>query len=605
MPFQLSPGVITTERDLTTIIPSIATTAGVYSGAFQWGPVLDRVLVETEQVLVSQFGKPDNDTATSFFTASNFLSYGNNLNLVRVVGDEAVNASSYAEQVIETFDGDGLDVTFSTVATFSPFPSSANLRVIVDGVLQIEGGSNDYTFVDNAGVIDITFDVGSIPAIGVDNIVVEVFASQIDNEGDFEAQIDYAASVFGKYPGESANGLEVWAIDSVSWLTLTADEQNNFTGAPTGDEIHFMVLDALGVFTGVAGTVLEKYEYLSTVEGTLGDDGSVIYYKERINQSSRYIWSTGQIVDFVDGKATLAGARDDNTVTTGNRIAGYDLFINPNVVDVSLIMAGEADSTLISYLIQNIAEVRKDCVVFCSPQKIDVVNNPLDEVDDSITFRELLPSSSYGFMDNVWKYQFDRYNDIFRWIPANGSVAGTVVFTDRATDPWFSPGGFNRGQIKNVQKLAYNPSEAEMDRLYQKSINPIVAFTGEGTVLFGDKTMLAKPSAFDHINVRRLFIVLEKSIARAARYTLFEFNDEFTRAQFVALVQPFLEDVRGRRGIIDYKVICDETNNTGEVIDRNEFVGDIYIKPNKSINFIQLNFIAVRSNVNFNEIIGA
>lgn len=605
MPFQLSPGVITTERDLTTIVPAIATTAGAYSGPFIWGPVNDRILVETEQVLVSEFGKPNNDTATSFFTATNFLSYGNNLTIVRVVGDEAVNASSDTQQTIETFDGDGVDVTFNTTATFSPFPNSANVRVTVDGVLQVEGVSNDYVFVDTAGQVDVTFNVGSEPGVGVDNVVIEVFARAILNEGSFDSQLELLASVYGKYPGTSANGLEIWAIDSVSWLTLTAAEQNNFTSAPSGTEIHFLVIDALGVFTGIAGTVLEKFEFLDTTPGALGDDGGVVYYKERLKQSSRYIWSTGQITDFTNGKVTLAGARDDNTVTTTDRIEGYDFFINPDVVDVSLLIAGEADGTLISHLIQNIAEVRKDCVVFCSPEKTDVVNNPLDEVDDSLLFRDTLPSSSYGFMDNTWKYQFDRYNDIFRWIPANGSVAGTVVFTDRATDPWFSPGGFNRGQIKNVQKLAYNPSEAERDRLYQKGINPVVSFTGEGTVLFGDKTMLAKPSAFDRINVRRLFIVLEKSIARAAKYTLFEFNDEFTRAQFVALVQPFLEDVKGRRGITDFKVVADETNNTPEVIDGNRFVGDIYIKPNRSINFIQLNFIAVRTNVNFAEIAGA
>lgn len=605
MPFQLSPGVITTERDLTTIVPAVATTAGAYSGPFIWGPVLDRVLVETEQVLVSQFGRPDNDTATSFFTASNFLSYGNNLTVVRVVGDEAVNASSYAEQVIETFDGTGAQTIFTTVATFSPFPTDANLRVIVDGVLQVEGLSNDYTYVTDGGAVKVTFTAGSIPGVGVDNVVIEVFARAILNEHNFAAQTDLASSIYGKYPGESANGLEVWAIDATSWASLSAADKLNFTSAPTGNEIHIMVIDALGVFTGSAGTRLEKFEFLSTVPGALADDGSVAYYAERINQSSRYIWSTGTLTDFTDGIVTLAGARDDNTVTTGNRIDGYDLFANPDEVDVSLLLGGEADSTLASYLLENIAEIRRDCVVFLSPPKVAVVNNPLDEVDDSITFRETLPSCSYGFLDNNWKYQFDRYNDIFRWVPANGSTAGTVVYTDRQTDPWFSPGGFNRGQIKNVQKLAYNATQAERDRLYQKGINPIVSFTGEGTVLFGDKTLLAKPSAFDRINVRRLFIVLEKAISRAAKYTLFEFNDEFTRAQFVALVTPFLEDVRGRRGLIDFRVVADETNNTGEVIDRNEFVGDIYIKPNRSINFIQLNFIAVRTNVNFNEIVGA
>jgi phage tail sheath protein FI len=266
---------------------------------------------------------------------------------------------------------------------------------------------------------------------------------------------------------------------------------------------------------------------------------------------------------------------------------------------------GSNGTQLSQYLIDNIVERRKDCVVFISPEKNDVVNNAGgDEGLAVVDFRNSLSSTSYAVIDSGYKYAYDKYNDIYRWVPLNGDIAGLCVRTDNDRDPWFSPAGFNRGQIKNVVKLAWNPKKAERDLLYKNGINPVVRFKGEGVILFGDKTALKKPSAFDRINVRRLFIVLEKAIATSARFSLFEFNDEFTRAQFVNTVEPFLRGVKAGRGIFDYVVICDETNNTPEVIDRNEFVGDIYIKPARSINFIQLNFIAVRTGVEFSEVIG-
>jgi phage tail sheath protein FI len=281
------------------------------------------------------------------------------------------------------------------------------------------------------------------------------------------------------------------------------------------------------------------------------------------------------------------------------------LFADPDIVDVALIMTGEANTAIAIHVINNICEVRKDCVVCISPEQDDVVDNAGSEAEDSIEFRNTLPSSSYAFLDSGWKYQFDKYNDVYRWVPLNGDIAGLMARTDTNNDPWFSPAGFNRGNIKNVIRLAYSPIRAERDDLYVNGINPVVTFQGRGTVLYGDKTLLAKPSAFDRINVRRLFIVIEKAIARASQSSLFEFNDAFTRAQFRSLIDPYLRDVQGRRGIYDFRVVCDSTNNTPEVIDRNEFVGDIYIKPARSINFIQLNFIAVRTGVEFSEIVGS
>jgi hypothetical protein len=311
--------------------------------------------------------------------------------------------------------------------------------------------------------------------------------------------------------------------------------------------------------------------------------------------------------------ASFTGGFDgttETTVTNGALATAYDLFADPTTADISLLITGKSlggthGEQHPNYLIDNIAETRKDCVVFVSPQYEDVAGSGVEgnQATNIITFRNSVRNSSYAVIDSGYKYQYDKYNDVYRWIPLNGDIAGISARTDSVRDPWFSPAGFVRGQIKNIVKLAYNPSKVDRDELYKKYINPVSTFPGQGTILFGDKTALGRPSAFDRINVRRLFITLEKAIANASNSTLFEFNDEFTRAQFRNLVEPFLRDVQGRRGIYDFRVVCDETNNTSEIIDSNRFVGDIYIKPAKSINFIQLNFVAVRSGVEFNEIV--
>jgi phage tail sheath protein FI len=288
-------------------------------------------------------------------------------------------------------------------------------------------------------------------------------------------------------------------------------------------------------------------------------------------------------------------------------MTAWAIFADDSQYDISLLPLGKASATVANSVIA-IAEARLDCVVFASPENTTtgeyIIGSGSDATDQIIDYRDALPSSSYAVMDSGYKYQYDRYNDKYRWVPLNGDVAGLCARTDNQQDPWFSPGGLNRGQIKNVVKLAHNPTKTDRDVLYKSGVNPVVTFPGQGTVLFGDKTLLAKPSAFDRINVRRLFIILEKSIATAAKFQLFEFNDSFTRAQFRNLVEPFLRDVQGRRGITDFVVKCDATNNTGEVIDSNEFVADIFIKPNRSINFITLNFVAARSSVAFSEIGG-
>jgi phage tail sheath protein FI len=558
MAFQLSAGVNVSEIDLTTVVPSVSTSIGAFAGPFAWGPANTVVTISDEVRLADTFGKPDSTNYEYWFSAANFLAYSNNLKLVR-----AINV------------GTTRNATGNTAG----------------GVL-----------IRNEDSWDLSFSSGSSNAYGV-----------------------FAA----RYAGAIGNSLRVSMADAATFSTWTyatlfnsAPGTSNYAEKQGGsfDEMHVIVIDEDGLFSGQQGTVLEKYSFVSKGSDSKDDSGNSNYYKNIIADRSKYIhWMDHPIANGATNWGTTVSGKTfanlssnvtisltggvDGTIATGNVISAYDLFDSTEAVDISLVISGPANESLADSLI-TMCEDRKDCIVFLSPEKSDVVNNPGSEVTDTKTYRDTLTTSSYAVMDSNWKYQYDKYNDVYRWIPCNGDVAGLCARTDLERDPWFSPGGLNRGIIKNVIKLAYNPSKTNRDDLYVKGINPIVSFQGEGTVLFGDKTLLVKPSAFDRINVRRLFIVLEKAIARAARFSLFEFNDQFTRAQFVSLVEPFLRDVQGRRGITDFRVVCDETNNTGEVIDRNEFIGDIYIKPARSINFIQLNFVAVRTGVAFEEIVG-
>ena len=454
---------------------------------------------------------------------------------------------------------------------------------------------------------------GTSTTLGVaDNLAISEAVSI--NDGSFQRYWGYWGVVDGA-PGQS------------SFVAAQGNTAAN-------DEIHVVVVDEDGAITGIPNNILEVWSGMSRATDAKSADGGNLYYKDVINQSSKWIWwandstaapsATSALIASSTATAPISMSmrfgRDIGTETSasmGDILRAYDKFKSAEDMDISLVLTGKSrgGSTtnqgrivegfqLANYLIDNIAETRKDCVVFCSPEKEDVVANVTDITEDVTDFRSALRSTSYAVMDSGYKYMYDKYNDVYRWIPLNGDIAGLAARTDDVRDPWFSPAGFNRGQIKNVVKLAWNPKKAERDLLYKNGINPVVNFPGQGIVLFGDKTLLAKPSAFDRINVRRLFIVLEKAIATAAKFTLFEFNDTFTRASFVNLVEPYLRDVQGRRGITDFVVVCDETNNTGEVIDRNEFIGDIYIKPARSINFIQLNFVAVRTGVEFSEVIG-
>lgn len=553
MAFQLSPGVNISEVDLTTVVPSVATTVGGIAGEFSWGPANTIVTISNEVQLVDRFGKPDpNSSNTAFFVAANFLAYGSDLKVVRAVGSAARNATA------------------------------------------------------NNGT-----------------------ALLIENENKYYETVTANSNTLfhAKYPGTLGNSIKVSMVSANGYADWPYKDEFDSTPATSAyatkrnsanDELHIVVVDADGKLSGTANSVVEKFGYVSKASDAKNPDGSSNYYKDVINNKSKYIWwgghanatfgntasSTASFPEITGNVTTTLTGGVDAAPSAANVNAAYDQFENPDSTDVSLLMAGiTSGATTPNYLV-SIAESRKDCLVFISPDRDDVVDKFGTEATNVVGAAGSVTKSSYAVMDSGWKYQYDKYNDIYRWVPLNGDIAGLCVRTDTERDPWFSPAGLNRGVIKNVVKLAWNPTKAERDTIYKAGVNPVVTFPGEGTILYGDKTLLNRPSAFDRINVRRLFIVLEKSIAKAARSSLFEFNDEFTRAAFVNIVEPYLREVQGRRGIFDYRVVCDTTNNTPEVIDQNQFVGDIYIKPARSINFIQLNFTAVRTGVEFEEIVG-
>ena len=687
MAFQVSPGVNVSEIDLTTVVPSVSTSVGAIAGLHRWGPVDKRTLISSEADLVTQFGKPTNYNPEGFFTAASFLAYGNALWVVRAANTTSfangvisaiantgsvTNAQVYVVKNEDTYEN--ITFTESTLQYVAKYPgeignslkisvcdsanaysrtidiqnADANLATasisatigsnnIVIAVANSATGTlaeantrmvnilasvqvNDIVAVGNSTIGTQYLKITSLPAtMGTNssfaNATHRYFTANVSDS--FQLSTNYASNTFVKY----------WEyFNSVDKAPGTSDYQSAYGNTAAVDELHVVVADEDGKFTGVPGTILEVYKGLSRATDAKTTDGAANYYKTVINQNSKYVWwandrstapsNTALNIASVNTNplsvSFVSGQDGDNEadVSIGTLLSGYDLFASAEDVDISLLMTGKSrggtnGEQKANYLVDNIAEARMDCVVFASPEKADVVNNSgMDESSDTVTFRNSCRSSSYLFIDSGYKYMYDKYNDVFRWVPLNGDMAGLCVRTDTQRDPWFSPAGFNRGQIKNIIKLAYNPDKADRDLLYKNGVNPVATFPGQGTILFGDKTALSKPSAFDRINVRRLFITLEKAIATASKFSLFELNDEFTRAQFVSLVEPFLRDVQGRRGIYDYRVVCDTTNNTGEVIDRNEFVGDIYIKPAKSINYIQLNFVAVRTGVSFDEVVG-
>ena len=637
MAFQLSPGVLVSEKDLTSVVPGVASTTGAIAADFQWGPAGEVTTISSENQLVERFFEPNDTNAEGWLTAASFLAYGNNLKVVRVLDDDtAVNAVASGTAVLIKNADDYIN-NHSTGAGSNgiwaakypgalgnslkvSFADSSNYDTNSVASATVTAGGSGYT---SAPTVTFAAPGAGITATGTATISGDaVTAVTITNPGN-----GYTSAPTITFSGGGGTSAAATAVLATDWAF-----KDNFGYAPlsttktaikggSNDEFHLIVIDEDGLFTGTKNTVLEKFEGLSKAADARGLDGESIYYKEVINDQSKYIYWTdhpasdstwgnnqaGQAFtsDFTAAEATvsLTGGVDD-APDSGDIQAGYALFADKETIDVSLIITGAIGTTDQKWIQDNVAKVRKDCMAFVSPQKSSVVNNSGSEVTSIIADRNNQAGTSYSVMDGNYKYMYDRYNNVYRWVPLNGDLAGLCVNTDNVSDPWFSPAGFNRGLIKNAVKLAFSPTQANRDDLYQAQVNPVINKPGSGVVLYGDKTLLAAPSAFNRINVRRLFMVIEKAIAAAAKFQLFEFNDAFTRAQFTSLVTPFLRDVQGRRGLYDFKVICNESNNTGEVIDRNEFVADIFLKPAKSINFIQLNFIATRTGVSFEEIGG-
>jgi len=638
MPFQVSPGINVSEIDLTAVVPAVSTTTAGIAGHYRWGPVNKATLISSEDALVGQFGKPNTDTATDFFTAANFLAYGNALFVTRAENSTMSNAHSNSANTVATrFDNDddyennhssGTTGVGRWVAKY-PGALGNSLKVSVCSSSDAFSSTLSGTFSVTSNTATVTFSANQSGNIVVGDLLEIGQSAGVKQTRRVSAVAANGTSVTleNRYTGDtlSANTslTRKWEY-AVNTDRAPSTSQTATNAGASNDELHVAIVDEDGLWTGTKGQVLEVFQNLSMATDGKTDTGQNNYFVDVLNNRSRYIWwaastsigtnagssvvggttYTGSTTPLTD---SLVNGSDGTAPTNANIITAYDKFKSSEDIDLSFILGSGNGQTVATHLIDNIASVRKDLLVVLSPTRAAVVNNNTyegKEQEDIIAYRDSLPSTSYATMDSGWKYQYDKYNDVYRYVPANGDTAGLMVRTDNTNDPWYSPAGFNRGNMKNVVKLAYNPRKADRDELYKNGINPVVTFPGQGTVLYGDKTLLANPSAFDRINVRRLFIVLEKAISLASQTTLFEFNDAFTRAQFRNLVEPFLRDVQGRRGITDFRVVCDETNNTGEVIDRNEFIGDIYIKPARSINFIQLNFVAVRTGVEFSEIVG-
>tara|TARA_B100000927_G_scaffold274200_1_gene253227 strand:+ start:335 stop:2062 length:1728 start_codon:yes stop_codon:yes gene_type:complete len=572
MAFQVSPGVQVKEIDATSVVPAVSTSIGGFAGAFNWGPVEQVVTVGSEKELAAEFGSPDDNTALYFLTAASFLKYGNALKVVR-----AATGNKNA-----TADGTGLLI------------------------------KNDDDYVDNSyntGAGSVGQWAAKFPGILGNSLKVEMVTADITDSNFNNWQ--YAGN-FNTKPGTSEFA------------------ENLGKSATFNDELHVVVVDEDGLISGKANTVLEVFSFMSIGSDAKASDGTSNYYVDVINAGSNYIrWmdhntsllsagsalsglsSLSGTITAVDSDS-LSGGTDDNAPTTGELATAYDLLEDGETVDVNLLFAvpDTNNSSSIANDLISIAGSRKDCMAFVSPPIADTQGSSSPAADviawckGTDAGHDGVTSSSYAAVDSSALYVYDKYNDVFRYIGAAGHMAGLCANTDSVADAWFSPAGVNRGQLLGVTKLAFNPKQADRDALYKERINPLVSLPGQGTILFGDKTLLSKPSAFDRINVRRLFNTLEKAISTAAKAQLFEFNDEFTRAQFKNLVEPFLRDVKGRRGLTDFLVVCDSTNNTSQVVDSNQFVADIFVKPARSINFITLNFVATRTGVEFTEIAG-
>ena len=640
MAFQVSPGVLVQERDLTNVIPAVATTIGAVAGQFNQGPMDEVTSISSEKELVETFGKPDSTNFEFWFSAASFLQYSSSLRVVRAANTSSVNAvvSGSALRIKNTDhyqNGDGTTGPYNdgsaNVGEWAARTAGAwgnNLKVSVCP------SATAYEAVNKTTTNDASTAVGDTTIVltsGTDFLVGDIV--NFGESGGHEYRVTGVSTntlTFVRHPSGTgglhtavANGSQVrrrWQYyDLVDKAPGTSIYASNRSGV--NDEMHIVVVDEDGGITGTAGEVLEVYDSVSKGSDAKTAQGDTNYYVDVLYNQSEYIYWMDHVATGSNWGSAVAGitytalsapfarslvsGADGSTVSTAELKTAYEKYNDADTVDVNLIIAGKGNATHIDNLI-TIAENRKDAIVFVSPERSDVVNvtNSTTQTTNVKGFFDSIRSSSYAVFDSGYKYTYDKYNDVFRYVPLNGDIAGLAARTDLIADSWFSPAGFNRGVIRGAVKLSYNPTQGQRDELYRARVNPVVTLPGQGTLLFGDKTGLSTPSAFDRINVRRLFITLEKAISTASKFQLFEFNDEFTRAQFRNIVEPFLRDVQGRRGVTDFRVVCDSSNNTANVIDSNEFRADMFVKPNRSINFIQLQFVATRSGAAFEEVVG-
>ena len=636
MAFSVSPSVIVREVDASQAVPGIATPPAAIAGIFKWGPTNDPILITSENDLVDRFGKPTDSNYETFFTAADYLSYSSALYVVRA-DDGSVIASATdttdvdpENHVFAAFEakypgalGNTIEVDWSTstayqstIADVGQIPTNAISNNAVSQTIDFNTNTVTWEFANTfAEAVITTGDVlviGNV-SVGYQELVV-ASSSTVDIEQTFgtgntavTVAIGYAQTI----NFASRYTLAETALNKVS-VVKKWQYGTTFGKAPMAGHIHVAVIDKDGTITGAPNTILEAFENLSTTEGSVNPQGASNYYNTVIENKSSWVKvantsiigtgnaSTNQYERFIGG----TDATTETTATLGSLAFAWDELKNTNEIDISFILQGKGDDNGVraNYIVANVADYRKDCVAFLSPSKEAVVDElkTNSKLENAITYRNKIQNSSYWFMDSGYKYRYDKYNDKYRWTPLNGDMAGL----SSRVDPWESPAGYRKGIIKNIVKLAFNPSKPQRDQLYSADVNPVMSQTGRGIVLFGDKTGLGLSSAFDRINVRRLFISVEKAIATAAESFLFEFNDDFTQTQFKNIVDPFLRDIQGRRGIIDYRVVSDSTVNTPEVIDQNKFRASIFIKPARSINVIELTFVATRTGVEFDEIVG-
>lgn len=600
MSFPVSPGVAVREIDASAIVEETSASNGVIAGQFTWGPALQRVRIANEDQLTTVFGKPTDSAYVDFMVASSFLAYSNALDVVRLGNATSLNANASALGTVSILNDDDYEAGAPAVTFFSRYPGTRGngLKVLACGT------ANQFEY--------------TLPGTFVFTLATTAVYTPADDAGIAGTLAEPLADLVAAGDKLVIDGVE-YTVASVATNTVTFTSvyvgstsiiaakkrwkyADLFGTAPSATEFLMVIIDNAGKF-GDAGAVLEYFR-VSTTAGAKNDDGTPKYYKDVLQQNSGYILAGSTAPTFGAGD-NLVDVFDmtggvDSTFTTADYIAGYDLFKDASLADAAFIIGGDSMSsgyTLAQYLVQNIAEVRKDSVVFLSPKLASKTAAAV------ITDRNAIGSSSYATMDSGWKYMYDRYNEKNRWVPLNGDHAGLYAQVDTNLDPWYSGAGVINGRIKNVVKLQFNPTQTDRDQLYVAGVNPVTSFPGVGPVMYGDKTLLSASTAFNRMNVRRLFIVLEKSISNAAASLLFQFNDEFTQRRFVSIVEPFLRDVKGRRGVSDFLVVADSSVNTPQVVQQNRFVGQIFVKPAYSINFIRLDFVAVNASSTFEEVV--